>query len=299
MSYRIVKGDGGVQDGVRRIAAEQVDRALAELDDDALDLAEKVHQVRKRCKKLRGLVRLVRPAFDGYGDENRAFRDAARSLSGVRDARTLIETYDVVAEHFDEQIDRRAFAPIRARLTRDVRKLREDPGIDERLRGFRRAMEAARDRVPAWTLDEEGFDAIAGGLAESYRRAREAMERARSDPDAETLHDWRKRVKYHWYHARLLGDVAPAALAPHVDAVDELSDLLGDHHDLAVFEARLGRAPEDFGARTDVAAFRALARERGDALAARAFAVARVPLAERPAALVERWRAYWDAWSAG
>ncbi len=88
MAYRIKKGDKSVQAGLRRIADEQIGRALGEIDDDDLDFAEKVHQVRKRCKKLRGLIRLVRPAFDDYSAENGAFRDAAQMLSGVRDTRT-------------------------------------------------------------------------------------------------------------------------------------------------------------------------------------------------------------------
>ena len=77
MAYRIRTKDDDVEQAVRRIACEQIDRALAEIDDDGLDFARKVHQVRKRCKKLRGLVRLVRPALDAYGRENAAFRDAA------------------------------------------------------------------------------------------------------------------------------------------------------------------------------------------------------------------------------
>jgi hypothetical protein len=63
MSYHLKRSDGPVQDGVRRIAVDQIDAAIAELDDKALDVHETVHQIRKRCKKLRGLIRLVRPAF--------------------------------------------------------------------------------------------------------------------------------------------------------------------------------------------------------------------------------------------
>ena len=44
----------------QRIATEQIDRAIDELDDSSLDYHETIHQVRKRCKKLRGLLRLVR-----------------------------------------------------------------------------------------------------------------------------------------------------------------------------------------------------------------------------------------------
>ena len=43
----------------------------------------------------------------------------------------------------------------------------------------------------------------------------------------EIFHDWRKRVKDHWYHSRLLQGFWPAGIRPHRKAVKELSELLG------------------------------------------------------------------------
>ena len=46
-----------------------------------------VHDVRKRCKKVRGLLRLVRPGLGpDYRRANADVRDAARELSSLRDA---------------------------------------------------------------------------------------------------------------------------------------------------------------------------------------------------------------------
>ncbi|MFW5655749.1 MAG: CHAD domain-containing protein [Roseicyclus sp.] len=293
MAYKIGTKDGEVQDALRRIADEQIGRALAELAEDGTDFAGMVHQVRKRCKKLRGLLRLVRPAFDAYATENASFRDAARRISGIRDARTLIETYDAVAEHFAEAIDRRAFAPIRARLTRDAAAVRDDPDTIDRLAVFRTEMEAARGRAAGWRLEADGFDAVSGGLGRTYARARSRMQDAWAAPDVAAMHEWRKRVKYHWYHARLLREIHPDMMAPHVAAMDELSELLGDHHDLAVLDARLAEGAGEFGPKTDVAAFRALVGQRMEALEDAAFSRGRLVLAERKKALVKRWGAYW------
>lgn len=69
MAYTFDPGRS-VQDNVRHIGKNQVDKALAKIDDNALDIHNTVHQIRKRCKKVRGLVRLVRPYFDDYSSEN-------------------------------------------------------------------------------------------------------------------------------------------------------------------------------------------------------------------------------------
>jgi|GEM_PF-5573736 uncharacterized protein with von Willebrand factor type A (vWA) domain len=50
MSFQFKRGDERVEDGLRRIALSQIDKAIAEIDDDDLDVDATVHQVRKRCK---------------------------------------------------------------------------------------------------------------------------------------------------------------------------------------------------------------------------------------------------------
>ena len=58
MSYSIQPGERLI-DGLRRIAVEQLDRAIDEVDDATIDRNVVVHQVRKRCKKIRAMLRLV------------------------------------------------------------------------------------------------------------------------------------------------------------------------------------------------------------------------------------------------
>ncbi len=299
MPYRIKNDDDEVQAAVRRIADEQIDRALNEIADDDLSFEKTVHQVRKRCKKLRGLVRLVRPAFDDYSDENKTFRDAARLLSDIRDAHALIETYDVLMDHFADQIDRRGFAQIRARLTRDANAIRQEADSAVRMETVRRTLIEAQGRAANWEIDKDGFDAVEGGLRKTYKRVRKRMEESWAKPTANSLHEWRKRVKYHWYHARLLGEINPAMMDPHINAMSELSDLLGDHHDLAELDDRLMQSPEDFGSATSLDAFRALLHKRKDALETQSFDLTRIVVAERSKALVKRWDGYWTCWKKG
>ena len=298
MAYRIEARDDDMQAAVRRIACEQIDRAISEIDDPDTGLDETVHQVRKRCKKLRGLLRLVRPAMNGYAAENAAFRDAARRLSDIRDADALIETYDALMARFEGAADRRAFAPVRARLTRDARAARQAGATEAALAEVRAALVAARKRAVGWSLDADRADAVTGGLGKTYKRARKAMQEAWAAPTDTTMHDWRKRVKYHWYHVRLLREVNPEMMRPRADAADALGDLLGDHHDLAVLENRLDAAPDDFRG-ADLEAFRALLRQRKAALEEKAFTQGRVLLAERRKALVKRVKGYWKTWEKG
>ncbi|MFG0333894.1 MAG: CHAD domain-containing protein, partial [Maioricimonas sp. JB049] len=98
MSYRFEQSES-IPHGLGRIAVEQIDKAVREIKDHALGRHDVVHQVRKRFKKIRGLVRIVRPALGNqYGPINTWYRDAGRTLSEIRDATTLIETFDRLAD---------------------------------------------------------------------------------------------------------------------------------------------------------------------------------------------------------
>jgi len=296
MGYRIER-DEPVDDAIRRIAHEQIDKALAELDDESLPRHETVHQVRKRCKKVRGLVRLVRPSFaETYQRENAWYRDAARPLSKIRDAESALETYDALADRFSDLFADGAFKSVRERLAKRRRQVSQKKGLGEELELFHHRMAVGRERVADWRLDDDGFDAIAAGLAKTYRRARKAMETALERPTAENFHQWRKRIKHHWHHARLLKPAWPEGIGAHRDAADRLADLLGDAHDLAVLGGILVAEPAAFGDETTVESFLALANRRRLELRERAQQLGRRLLAEKPKQLCRRFRTYWDVW---
>ncbi len=297
MAYRILE-DESVQDGVRRIAHEQIDKAVEEVEDSDLDDHETVHQARKRCKKIRGLVRLVRPEFDAYSSENTWFRDAARKLSDIRDATTLLECFDALMGRYGDEIDTDAFAPVREPLLERREDVCDDKDADDRLEEFHDAMEDSHDRVDSWTLDEAGFDAIAGGLKKTYKRARKAMAKAYEEPTVESFHEWRKRVKYNRYHTRLLREVWRGVMKPTRDEVKHLSDLLGDDHDLAVLRATLLAEPDRFGKQRDIQALLALIDQRRKELQAWAHPLGERLYAEKPSDYVKRLGRAWQAWRA-
>jgi CHAD domain-containing protein len=263
MAYRL-KVSKPLTKAVRRVAREQVDRALGEIEDRELDRRTTVHQVRKRCKKLRGLLRLVRPGLGAtYAAENAAFRDAARQLSELRDAEVLRETYDWLLDHYAAQVDRPTLSPIRRQLTRRLEQRTVAGEVDSALEQVAAALRAARERIGSWKVDADDPAAVvAAGLERTYRRGRKGMARAYDKPEPERFHEWRKRAKYHWYHLRLLKEAWPQVITAYSDQADELSDLLGDAHDLAVLRATLLDDPESFAAQASVDTVAGLAERR-------------------------------------
>jgi CHAD domain-containing protein len=296
MAFRLPEGES-VAVGVRLIAREQIDYAIEELSDRSLARDLVVHEVRKRCKKLRGLLRLVRPCLgDSYARENAHFRDAARLLSPLRDDQSIIDAYDALMAHFADEIERRSFTTIRRRLARR-RKERAAlvSDVEERIAQVRGQMEAGRERVANWSIDAVGVEAWRGGFEQTYRRARKAMALAYEAQTTEHFHEWRKRVKYHWYHTRILQPLWPDALGVRGDAANTLGEMLGMHHDLVVLGATLLDKREGFGDGRAVQALAGLIDRRRSELAASAKPLGARLFADKVAWIGQRWVRYWDA----
>lgn len=288
--------------GVRRIAIELIDDAIARVEATDRDPHETVHEVRKDCKKLRGLLRLIRPRVPKlYKVENRYFRDAAAALSGIRDAEAASESYDALLAVFEGEVDRPGLAPVRRALTMHKQHLAEHQGdLDVRLDAFGEQMREARKRVTDWRLPADdrkhgkgGFRLLEGGLTKTYARGRKAMDVACGDPDVAAFHDWRKRAKYLRYQLRLLRPIWPQLFKCSRKEVKRLGDLLGDDHDLAVLEKvlKVGLDNDPDEGRMEV--LDALMRQRSIQLRREAQWLGRRIYAEKPKAFRKRIGRYW------
>ncbi len=295
MSYKLKRSEA-IQAGVRRIATQQIDLAISEIDDASVDLHATVHQVRKRCKKLRGLIRLIRPALGGeYNVANAAFRDTASPLSGLRDARSMIVAFDDLTEQFGSQVQPDVLGTIRDALSRRLIEVTDDE-IKLTFAFVRQQLVDSRKRANDWRLSATGFMAIGDGVAKTHHRAAACLKAALDDPSTEVLHQLRKRVKYHWYHVRLLRSVWPAMMNPYAAELNELGESLGKDHDLAVLGETITTFHEDIGSRADIKAFIDLMQQRRERDSATAIAAARRAFAQPTDAWVKRIKALWKLW---
>lgn len=284
---------------VRRVAEEELSTAIDELAgpwaSDA-ELRAVVHDVRKRGKKVRGLIRLVRPALgQRYGPVNIAVRDAARLLSPIRDGHALLATYDhVVAARPEALAGTAATAAVRAGLrNRSLAVSREAMEEGGRMAQARAMLVEVRDGIPDWDVPDRFDKAAAAGLEDTYRRGARALAAVEEDATDEALHEWRKRAKYLWYQVRLLAPAAPRVLEPLAAAFHDLADTLGDDHDLAVLTAGLRHALDEFGGEARVIAVLAVLDEVRADLLRRALPLGHELYAEEPATFAARIGAYW------
>ncbi len=279
-----LKIGASLADEPRRIAVEQIDRALAEIEDTSLPPETAVHQVRKRGKKLRGLLRLVRePLGDAFRVEDHWYRDTGRLLGALRDA-----------YQSDRTLARLLGATGLAPGTSDESAAAWRDDAREVLSACYQRLAQGRQRAAHWTIDETGFEMVRDGLAETYRQGRERMCIARQDPTADHFHAWRKSVKYHGYHLKLLRPVWPAPLRAGYHEVQRLGEYLGDDHDLAVLALKLGSA-EFVPAVKDSGRLQVRLEGEQQRLRHQALGLGERIYAEKTADFTRRMKRYWRA----
>ncbi len=236
-------------DGLRRMALGQVDIALEQLGSAGADApSEKaVHETRKALKRLRALLRLLEDELGAraFARENAMLRDTARRLSGARDAEVMLGTLDaLIARHPRTLASRGGVLKLRARLrverARTQRLTLGDPATRAEVLG---ELHAFRFRVAAWSLaDRDGIEPIESDLRRLYRQGRRRYRRVARGKGDEMLamHEWRKRVKDLRYALEMLERRGSGGRLRRLAVrADELGELLGEDHDLAVLAERV------------------------------------------------------------
>jgi len=277
MSYRLKRKEP-VPDGIKRLAAEQIDAASSQLASDK-NRDEAVHEARKCVKKTRGLLSLA-----SYGKEDKRLRDIGRALSAIRDATVILETFDALLEKHKATLKKEQLAGVR-------RELEQAPEFREGIERALADLHAIRGRVETWSLQTDGFAALEEGLTASYRRGRKRLRLAEETGDATDLHELRKSAKEHWYHMRLFEGLWPEPVGARAAALKDLETWLGEHHNLEVLRGRLPKEPQE-----PIQLFLALVETEQKELERNSVSLARRLYEQKPKPFVRDLSKLWDVW---
>lgn len=251
MAYRL-NSDKPLAETLRDTARGEVAAALADLEE--LPEEEAVHELRKHCKKLRALLRLVRTEIgDRYRYENAHYRTLASALAGSRDAVSMRDALLALAPS--------GSYPQVQQLLEERAHSHRDPGALEDTRAL---LKQGGERIDDWPLDQLKWQHACKGYKNYYRRAFKAMNKAFAGEDAASFHEFRKRVKDHWYHSRLLEKKYKHRIKPRRKPLKKLAQALGDWRDLRLLCSLLAEHSDAFPG--ELIPLLDAARERLDAL---------------------------------
>jgi CHAD domain-containing protein len=299
--------DEGIKAGFKRIVTEEIRSTIEELGDDSIKRSEKVHRARRHGKQLRSLLRLASAGLGGqFKAQDRWIRDSSRQLSTLRDAKTVLDAYCKLL-HIDKiNAEQLSGDDALSELERQRRaQLSNKKSIDRSLTAVRERYELLLTQANKWSLLGKGIKIIEQGLFETYRDSRRTMQVAARDCDfakrdegsinCTGFHEWRKHVKYHLHHCRLIAPVWPKLLTARSDELDELGDFLGEENDLAVLMERIAEIGNSLGPQAIQPSLKAAITRRQE-LQVSSLASGRRLFDEKPHAFAKRQIAYWKIW---
>jgi CHAD domain-containing protein len=206
-----------------------------------------VHRFRTGMKKLRSLLRLV------SGDLPRELKRAViERVRYLKDALAGSRDEVVAAQTADRLLGKGAARRLRL-------KVPSHRGVTAAPPELVRAAGELLDLLPVMPIGRVGKKALKAAFRRTAKSGAKEWKRMAVSATNEEMHAWRRRVKDAWYQANVLRDLS-TSIAKARKPARELSELLGEDHDLTMLEAlSKGLTGAD---RARVAAERATGREK-------------------------------------
>ena len=239
MTYRF-KLNETVSTGASRIGIEQIDIAEARLASRD-DIPTAIHDARRCLKRLRALLRLIRPALAEsiYRREANRIAGIGKLLADARDQHVMQQTLAKIETRFDT-LPKSVGAKLAKLMangggTRSARAGAQErrQALDglEQARKFFAGIRAAADHLRSPGCGRRAL--LSPGPAQRFVKPTRT-------PSDEAFHEWRKTVQQHWRHMQLISRAWPDVLGGRAGEAKELSRLLGDDHDMRVLLAFAG-----------------------------------------------------------
>lgn len=233
MDYRL-KENEKLSRGIRRIAERQAAGITQCLKGDAKQ-SEAVHAARTHIKKLRALARLIRKPIGRklYTDCNDILKDIAKSLAPLRDAYVRLRTLERLKQAHPEQLPGQ---PALQTLLTQAQPANL-PVHAQSAKWRKRQVNRLLAMIGSWPLDGIKKRTLKKGIERSSHRVRKKFKEAKKLSTVENLHTWRKAAKDLAHQMAVMEDVVRIK-AKQLAIAKKLGQLLGDDHDLAMFQMK-------------------------------------------------------------
>jgi CHAD domain-containing protein len=234
---RIIKEWKLPEKEILRFIEVQIDQAIQGLNEVDDDLDKALFELRKGCKRIRAVLKLIRGEIGEkrYRQENHRFRDLARPFAELRDAKVFILTLDQIQESVEATLSSGAFEQIAQAFEsyyhdslKRFSQTQKFPDLSLKI------LKKAQSRLVKWKNKNEGASGIVPGLKQTYRQSRKCFKQVQETCSMERLHEWRKQTKYLWYQLSYLHSSIDEQSWAFYLKFQILAKLLGQEHDLAI-----------------------------------------------------------------
>ncbi len=242
MKHTVIQSQSSLENNVKRILLHYNNAAIDFLSRN-LKNPENVHQTRLCFKRIRSFLRLTQSAFaDGtYNELNIYYRDQSRLLSSNRDITAIIDIcQDMLIRSRSDSVKLFLKKYILAQK-RNRKETTLNPDLQRTTQTMIKSLRETADKINSLEISGETHECLAFGEKKVYKKGLSLLETVRENPDDHMLHEWRKQVKYLWYHYVFLNSFWPGIMNAHAKQTQKLSQWLGKYNDYVILEKGLNQ----------------------------------------------------------
>jgi CHAD domain-containing protein len=230
---------------IKKPSSDNIKRILLLYNDSAADflqrrsnIHENIHQARLCFKRIRSLLRLGRVVLGEhiYKDLNTLYRDQSRMLSQFRDITALIEISQSFQESRRSESTRSFLTRFRNGLLKQRKELMAGIEIENAKKQVVDSLVQKKQILDKLHLIDHPSSDLGKGLQRVYKSGKNLYNATLKETNDHNMHEWRKQVKYMWYQLVILTPLWPGIFNALSKQTQTLSQLLGKHHDLVLFE---------------------------------------------------------------
>jgi CHAD domain-containing protein len=254
-----LRADKPLAEEIQRIAFVQLDGIDKQLMLLKHDRQDSIHQMRKHIKRIRALLRLLGNTFGKrrLKTENRRFRDMARLFAFQRDEDAQFETFERLTPRLINAFPDVDFQQCRAVLISRQHKAVEQ-SIKNQAKSAQKMLVKARKAITDVPL-KVTHQLLRKHFKQTSKQARHAFTLAMNEPVEERFHEWRKSIKDLLYQSELLKKICltkkngllkksgSVISKKYRTRLDQLAEILGDHHDICEMLMRTKMEPQWLG----------------------------------------------------
>ncbi|MFH5883844.1 CHAD domain-containing protein [Halalkalibaculum sp. DA3122] len=236
MDYALAT-DESIDEGIKRIYTDRLQQIIPTIRPPHQNLHEAIHDARRGFKFMRALIRLIKFSLEpeAYEQQNHMFRDMGRFVSELRDLHVFIllmqyvarESHSVRPQDIEEGLNI---------LQQQEKELLEEARDQHRFEDMADRLEEVQNAFTEQQGLPDQQSLLFPGLKEIYKKGRENYFRADEEGTKEQFHEWRKQVKYFMNAFQVLAHFWPGKLDIKGKSLAQLSDYLGEEHDLALLD---------------------------------------------------------------
>jgi CHAD domain-containing protein len=279
--------------GVLRVTEDLIDSITASGERPEQEAGEYIHNVRTTIKRLRALLRLIRPVVGEkfFNRENTRLRLAGQRLALARDTEVARETLKNLSVR--GKPEKKAVAAALAGLES---KAESRINLEKALSDTKEDLKETKRNLQQLQLVNSEWEIVGAGLRDVYRQSRKRMDTALQDRGDEAFHKWRIRVKSLLYELELLEPVWPKRMDKMSARLSKLQDKIGLDHDIAVLKAFLRKTPKEFGGTEAVDRVIRCLEEKSEKLRSAAEPLGEKVFAEKPSRFTRKLGRRWSNW---